>query len=188
MKTHLLSFMISLLLAVGISVAQAQPVVTVKMDSVRGCPGEIVKIPVQIHGVSDLGLSTLTFRFEFDTAMLEPVLLTWDPVRNQGFPIVSEWNTEFLNRGSFAMNYFYSTGSTQSSLMITWIDRMFGQEPFTLEDGVALFNLNIRIKQTLIEPTVIGLTLADISYYQAGRNRPYTVNREHGHVLAKSVL
>ena len=107
MKRHLLFFLVSLLLAAGtLSIAQAQPGATVRMDSIWGCPGEIVEIPVRIYGISDLGLSAFTFEFQIDTALLEPILVSWDPDRNQGLPMILDWDPGLLQSGSFRASNF----------------------------------------------------------------------------------
>ena len=187
MKTHLLSFVISLLCTISaLSLfAQASPVATVRVDSVWGCPGEIVEVPVRVYGIEQLGLDAFTFELQIDTALLEPVLVTWDPVRNQGMPVISDWDPDLLGRGSMvAMNYFLGNG--RSNLAITWIDGTFGQPKFKGEDGTIVFKLNLRIKKTLTVPAVIEVVISNMAY-EAALNQNYSVTRTNGHVLAKSI-
>ncbi|MCL2027901.1 MAG: gliding motility-associated C-terminal domain-containing protein [Bacteroidales bacterium] len=181
MKTQLYFFVMGLLSAVGtMSVVQAQPVATVKMDTVRGCPGEIVEVPVRIYGVSELGMDAFTFEFNLDTSQAEPVLITWDPVRDQGFPMIADWNEDLLKRGSFVANYYL--GNTLSNLAVTWLDGAYGQPNLKFEDGSILFNITVKIKKAT---GTIDFPIALVAY-EAARNINYDVNRVEAPVVQKN--
>jgi hypothetical protein len=188
MKTRLPSVIIGLLFASALpKIVQAQTA-TLRLDSVWGCPGEVLEMPVRVSGVSELGLDAFTFYFQIDTAIIEPILLSWDSDRGMGMPLFSGWNEEFMERGMYATNYFFEGWQTaRPTIAITWLDRAFDQPKLKPVDGSILFKLNFRIKKTPTTSSAVTITVCNMAY-DAVANKNYIVNLSEisGHILAKT--
>jgi hypothetical protein len=186
MKTQLHSIVVGLLFAISMllpNIIQSQTA-RVELDSVWGCPGQTVEMPVRVYGVKQLGLDAFTFWFEMDSVQLESALISWNPGINQGSPLITDWNSDILERGSFsATNYFFGNG--KAIIAMVWLDATLGRPKLEIEDGEILFKINLRIKET---GSVVTPTTATMSY-QAARHGNYTVDRtnSNGHILAASV-
>ena len=182
MKT-LLRFVIGLLfVASTLSTAWAQPrTAIVQLDSVWGCPGQEIEVPLRVFGVSELGVDNFQFTIRFNTDVLEPVLENINPEGTQGFPVITGFNDELQRRGSFVANFMETQG-----IMIAWIDRMQGQPSAMLEDGSVMFNINLRIRGQLAQPEPINIHIVTLYHVVWPVGVPYVVERRDGHVLAKS--
>ncbi|MCL2412974.1 MAG: hypothetical protein FWC98_02430, partial [Bacteroidales bacterium] len=181
MKTSL-RFVIGLLLAAStLSATWAQPVATVRLGTVQGCPGQIVEIPLYISGIENYGLDNFHFTIPLDTNILDAIILPY-PIQNQGFPHITYFNEEFLQRGNFSANV------RGNEIMITWIDRSADRLPtLQLEGENILFKLNVRIKEMPIEPTPVEIRLATLFYLSDQRRMPYQIHRIPGSVLAAAI-
>ena len=181
MKTQL-RFVICLLFAAStLSATWAQPVATVQLDSVWGCPGQVVEVPLRVFGVSELGINSFQFTFRIDTENLRPVLLSGNPEGTQGFPSITSFNPTLEQRGGFGANF------SGRDIMIAWIDRMGGHvPPATLQDGDTLFMLNLELQGTPTVPEPIVIHIATLYHLVDVRGVPYNVSSRNGHVLAKS--
>ncbi|MDR2907139.1 MAG: hypothetical protein LBU91_04020, partial [Bacteroidales bacterium] len=181
MKTRLLSVIIGLMLSAGLVAQQpADPLealATIRLDNVKGCPGEIVEIPVTVLGnMSQHCLTTFDLFFHIsDTSVIEPVLTTWDSVKKMGIPLLTGFDSEFEGKGSFMSNYYWGApnrGSYSSTLVLSY----YYYPPFERSprpaSGFTLINLNFRIKKPFTEPVEIilgnnsGLSGCDLKPYR----------------------
>jgi len=179
MKT-LLRFVIGLLFIASTLSIWAQPKAVVQLDSVWGCPGQVVEVPVRVFGIEETGVSHFDFTFRLNTDVLEPLLLF--PESGQTFPLITAFNEELQQRGGFVANV------VGSEIIVAWIDRTAGRLSPTLEDGSVLFNLNLRIRDTerLLTPESIEIRLVTMGYMDWPTAISYVVEPRSGYVLAKS--
>ena len=169
-----------LFVASTLSTALAQPrTATVQLDSVWGCPGQEIEVPLRVSGISELGVDNFHFTIRLPDG-LEPVLLSHDPETNRGFPSITFFNEELQQRGSFVANFM------DSEIMISWIDRTAGRPSPKLEDGSVLLHLNLRIRGSLATPEAIQIRIATMNHLIWPHSFPYQVNSPNGYVLAKS--
>ena len=181
MKTQLRFVICMLLAASTLSATWAQqPVATVQLDSVWGCPGQVVEVPLRVSGVSELGIRTFHFTISLNSDILEPIVLSHDPATNLTFPSFTGFNDELMQRGGFVANF------VNSEILITWIDRTAGLNPPVLEDGSVMFNLNLRIRDQLVQPEPIEVRIATMTHLNMAQSVSYEVQRRRGYVLAKS--
>ena len=152
MKTQLL-LVVGLLYASSI---MAQPEASFRLDTVQGCPGEIVELPVRLYGVKDLGITSFMFYLDIDTAVLEPVTTNGNfaSERPMGQPVITELNPKLVGR--FVANYGWNLGYQflKPVMILTYISSS-GQTIYGLEDGTLLGKIHLRIKQIATEPIVI---------------------------------
>ncbi len=196
MKTRLLFLAIGLLFTNMLSVAQQKDAfwgeghASVQMDSIWGCPGEIVEVPVRLYGISELGLNSFTLFFQLDTSLVEPVLLEWDSDKKMGLPLFTGWDMEFFSRGMFVTNYFLAIQFYEHpNIAIAYANADPWGGPIKRPDGSVLFNLNLRIKKTpgsndSVKLSRCGMAFGNGAYeFYDTRN---AVAAAGGRILAKS--
>jgi len=181
MKT-LFRFVIGLLLLASPLSAWAQSTATVQLDSVWGCPGQIVEVPLRVFGLNQ-GVTNFDFTFRLNTDILEPVLLIQDTEQDRSFPLITGTHEVFAGqRGGLITN------ARGGDIMVSWFDRSAGQLPSVqLADGDTLFMLNVRINQQPTTPEPITIHLVSMHHMVSHpHSQPYTIVRRNGYVLAKS--